>query len=102
MYEDLSRRLRYEAARLPNKFSENDELFQVLTEAAEALDAAASLTARLQEAAEIAETEHSKNFSMLFREAAKTIEDLQEKNRASYLSGRRSAFLEVLGHIPKQ
>jgi hypothetical protein len=98
---DLSRRLRYEAARLPNKFSENDELFQLLTEAAEALDSAQSLTLRLQEAAVVAETTYDRNFSALFREAARTIEDLQAKERASYLNGRRSAFLEVLGCLPK-
>ncbi len=34
----LSDRLRWEAERLPNKFSENDELFQLLTEAADELD----------------------------------------------------------------
>ena len=98
---DLSRRLRYEAARLPNKFSENDELFQLLTEAAEALDNAQSLTQRLQEAAVVAETTYDRNFSALFREAAKAIEDLKTKERAIYLDGRRSAFLEVLGSLPQ-
>lgn len=102
MYEDLSLRLRYQAARLPNKFSENDELFQLLTDAAEALDKAASLTARLMSAAEIAEANHGREFSELFREAARTIEDLQAKNRASYLDGRRAAFLEILGQMPRE
>ncbi len=98
---DLSRRLRYAASRLPNKFSENDELFQLLTEAAEALDNAQSLTQRLQDAATVAETTYDRNFSALFREAAKTIEDMKAKEHAIYLNGRRSAFLEVLGSLPK-
>lgn len=35
---ELAKRMRWAAERLTNKFSVNDELFQLLTEAAEALD----------------------------------------------------------------
>ena len=94
---DLSRRLRMEAARLPNKFSVNDELFQLLTEAADALDECESLTQRLQDAARNAEVYHDKTFSALFREAADTIDALKSMQRKAYLDGRKSAFLEVLG-----
>ena len=94
---DLSRRLRFEASRLPNKFSRNDELFQLLTEAADALDACESLTDRLMEAAQIAETTYSKSFSELFREAAATIDTMKSMQRKAYLDGRKAAFLEVLG-----
>ena len=94
---DLSRRLRMEAARLPNKFSINDELFQLLTEAADALDACESLTDRLREAAQIAETTYDRNFSALFREAAATIENMTSAQHKVYLDGRKSAFLEVFG-----
>ena len=37
-YTLLVQSLRYEAERLPNKFSVNDELFQLLYEAAEAIE----------------------------------------------------------------
>ena len=94
---DLSHRLRMEASRLPNKFSVNDELFQLLTEAADALDECESLTDRLQEAAKIAETTYDRNFSALFREAAATIDAMKSMQRKAYLDGRKSAFLEVLG-----
>ena len=94
---DLSRRLRYEASRLPNKFSTNDELFQLLTEAADALDECESLTDRLREAAQIAETTYDRTFSALFREAAETIEGMTSMQRKFYLDGRKSAFLEILG-----
>lgn len=94
---DLSRRLRMAASRLPNKFSVNDELFQLLTEAADALDECESLTERLQEAARIAETTYDRNFSALFREAADTIDAMKSMQRKAYLDGRKSAFLEVLG-----
>lgn len=95
---DLSRRLRYEAARLPNKFSTNDELFQLLTEAADALDECESLTTRLREAAAIAETTYDRNFSELFRQAAATIDSMTGMQHKAYLDGRKSAFLEVLGN----
>ena len=94
---DLSRRLRMAASRLPNKFSVNDELFQLLTEAADALDECESLTDRLQEAARNAEVYHDRTFSALFREAAATIDALKSMQRKAYLDGRKSAFLEVLG-----
>ena len=94
---DLSRRLRMEASRLPNKFSRNDELFQLLTEAADALDECESLTDRLREAAQIAETTYDRTFSALFREAAETIEGMTSMQRKFYLDGRKSAFLEILG-----
>lgn len=97
---DLSHRLRMEASRLPNKFSVNDELFQLLTEAADELDRRESLTLRLQEAAETAEAAHARNYSALFREAAMHIEGLEGMQRKAYLDGRKSAFLEVLGSIP--
>jgi len=38
---ELAFRLRCEASKLPNKFSVNDELFQVMTEAAEFIEAMA-------------------------------------------------------------
>ncbi len=98
---DLSRRLRREASRLPYKFSENDELFQLLTEAADELDRRESLTIRLQEAAEIAEKNYDRNFSALFREAATHIEGMRDLQRKAYLDGRKSAFVEVLGAVPK-
>lgn len=94
---DLSRRLRMEAARLPNKFSVNDELFQLLTEAADALDECENLTKRLEDAARNAEVYHDKTFAALFREAAATIDALKGMQRKAYLDGRKSAFLEVLG-----
>ena len=97
---DLSRRLRWEASRLPNKFSENDELFQLLTEAADELDRRESLVLRLQEAAEIAETSYSENFAELFREAAMQIEGMRGLQHKAYLDGRKAAFLEVLGSVP--
>lgn len=99
---DLSKRLRYEASRLPNKFSINDELFQLLTEAADELDRRESLVLRLQEAAEIAETTYSRNFSALFREAAVHIEGMKDMQHKAYLDGRKSAFLEVLGSVPEK
>ena len=94
---DLSHRLRMEASRLPNKFRVNDELFQLLTEAADALDECENLTDRLQEAARNAEVYHDRTFSALFREAAATIDALKSMQRKAYLDGRKSAFLEVLG-----
>lgn len=101
MINDLSRRLRYEASRLPNKFSINDELFQLLTEAADELDLRQSLVFRLQEAAEIAESSYSDHFSALFREAAMQIEGMRDLQHKAYLDGRKSAFLEVLGTVPQ-
>ena len=95
---DLSRRLRMEAARLPNKFSVNDELFQLLTEAADALDECESLTSRLREAAQIAETTYDRNFSELFRRAAATIDSMSSMQHKAFLDGRKSAFLEILGN----
>ena len=97
MSNDLSRRLRYEASRLPLKFSMNDELFQLLTEAADELDRRETLTTRLMDAAEIADANAHENFSALFREAARTIDDMQHLQRKAFLDGRKSAFLQVLG-----
>lgn len=99
---DLSKRLRYAASRIPYPFSIGDEIFQLLTEAADELDRRESLTLRLQEAAEAAEAAHARNFSALFREAAMHIEGLEGMQRKAYLDGRKSAFLEVLGSIPEQ
>ena len=97
MTKTLSTRLRYEASRLPHKFSMNDELFQLLTEAADELDRRETLTTRLMDAAEIADKTAHENFSALFREAARTIDDMQYQQRKAYLDGRKSAFLQVLG-----
>lgn len=99
---DLSKRLRYAASRIPYPFSIGDEIFQLLTEAADELDRRESLTLRLQEAAEAAEAAHARNYSALFREAAMYIEGLEGMQRKAYLDGRKSAFLEVLGSIPEQ
>ena len=99
---DLSKRLRYAASRIPYPFSIGDEMFQLLTEAADELDRRESLTLRLQEAAEAAEAAHARNYSALFREAAMHIEGLEGMQRKAYLDGRKSAFLEVLGSIPEQ
>lgn len=99
---DLSKRLRYAATRIPFPFSIGDEIFQLLTEAADELDRRESLTLRLQEAAEAAEAVHARNYSALFREAAMHIEGLEGMQRKAYLDGRKSAFLEVLGSIPEQ
>ena len=99
---DLSKRLRYAASRIPYHFSIGDEMFQLLTEAADELDRRESLTLRLQEAAEAAEAAHARNYSALFREAAMHIEGLEGMQRKAYLDGRKSAFLEVLGSIPEQ
>ena len=99
---DLSKRLRYAASRIPYPFSIGDEIFQLLTEAADELDRRESLTLRLQEAAEAAEAAHARNYSALFREAAMHIEGLEGMQRKAYLDGRKSAFLEVLGSIPEQ
>ena len=98
---DLSNRLRLAASRLPFKFSICDEVFQLLTEAADELDRRESLTLRLQEAAEAAEAAHARNFSALFREAAMHIEGMEGMQRKAYLDGRKSAFIEVLGSVPK-
>lgn len=97
---DLSKRLRYAATRIPYRFSLGDEIFQLLTEAADELDRRESLTLRLQEAAEAAEAANAMNYSALFREAAMHIEGLEGMQRKAYLDGRKSAFLEVLGSIP--
>ena len=97
MSNDLSRRLRYEASRLPLKFSVNDEFFQLLTEAADELDRRETLTSRLRDAAEAAEKTANTNFSALFREAARAIDDMKDLQRKVYLDGRKSAFLQVLG-----
>ena len=37
-YKELVYNLRYEANRLPNKFSVNDEMFELLTQAAKAIE----------------------------------------------------------------
>ena len=100
MINDLSRRLRWEASRLPNKFSTYDELFQLLTEAADELDRRESLVLRLQEAAEIAEHSYSDQFSALFREAAIQIEGMRDLQHKAYLDGRKSAFIQLLGSVP--
>ena len=97
---DLSKRLRYAASRIPFPFSIGDEIFQLLTEAADELDRRESLTLRLQEAAFAADAANAMNYSALFREAAMHIEGLEGMQRKAYLDGRKSAFLEVLGSIP--
>lgn len=97
----LPDRLRTAADRLPNKFSINDELFQLLQEAADAIEVhntmAGRLNERLREAADIAETNWTPNFAALFREAASAVEERDAASARAYHRGRCSAFMDIYG-----
>lgn len=98
----LPDRLRSAADRLPNKFSINDELFQLLQEAADAIELqnlmAGKLSERLRDAAATAETSWAPNFAALFREAASAIEEGEAESARAYHRGRCSAFMDIYGN----